>query len=70
MSTLELMPSSEVVGVEGGEWIERARWESLLEAETATGEIKVLLTVELVGWRKSLSKKDEHERKDGREEGK
>jgi len=40
----------------------------LLEAETATGEIKVLLTVELVGWRKSLSKKDEHERKDGREE--
>jgi len=70
MSTLELMPSSEVVGVGGGEWIERARWESLLEAETATGEIKVLLTVELVGWRKSLSKKDEHERKDGREEGK
>ena len=70
MSTLELMPSSEVVEVEGegGEWIERAKWESLLEAETATGEIKVAQTVELVGWRKSLSKKDEHERKDGREE--
>ena len=55
-------------GAGRGEWIERAKWESLLEAETATGEIKVLLTVELVGWRKSLSKKDEHERKDGREE--
>lgn len=66
MSTLELMPSSEVVEV--GEWFERAKWESLLEAETATGEIKVSQTVELVGWRKSLSKKDEHERKDGREE--
>jgi hypothetical protein len=40
----------------------------LREAETATGEIKVWQTVELVGWRKSLSKKDGHERKDGKEE--
>jgi len=55
-------------GRDGGERIERAKWESLLEAEMATGEIKVSQTVELVGWKKSLSKKDEHERKDGREE--